>query len=101
MVTRDVVCATLNIYTDAIKDKYLGLPPIVGMYWTWCIDCVVENDRLAKYSSYFLVFIPLWLGRDDRIITETHNHVKFSGSCGFLTLSTANFFCNDVKRGGI
>jgi hypothetical protein len=42
----------------------------------------MENDHLAEYSFDFLVFIPLWLGRDDRIITETHNGVKFSGSCG-------------------
>ena len=29
--TREVVCTILNILTGAITDKYLGLPPIVGV----------------------------------------------------------------------
>jgi hypothetical protein len=31
---------------------------------------------LAEHSSDLLVFMPLWLGRDDRIIIETQNGAK-------------------------
>jgi hypothetical protein len=44
--TRVEVCSILNIMTEAIMDKYLGLPPLVGIDRTDCFQHLI--DRIYK-----------------------------------------------------
>jgi hypothetical protein len=39
---KEEVCSTLNILTEAITDKYLGLPPIIGVDRTDCFLHLIE-----------------------------------------------------------
>jgi hypothetical protein len=43
------VCTTLNIMTEAITDKYLGLPPLVGVDRSDCFQHII--DRVVKLLS--------------------------------------------------
>jgi hypothetical protein len=43
---RTEVCSILNIMTEAITDKYLGLPPLVGIDRTDCFQHLI--DRVIK-----------------------------------------------------
>ena len=51
--TREVVCTILNILTGAITDKYLGLPPIVGVDWTDCFQHLIDRfiSRLSGWKE--------------------------------------------------
>src|SRR4051812_10532447 len=42
-LVRSDVCAGLNIMAEAITDKYLGLPPIVGLDRTDCFQHIVDR----------------------------------------------------------
>jgi hypothetical protein len=44
--TRVEVCSILNIMTEAITDKYLSLPPLVGIDRTDCFQHLI--DRIYK-----------------------------------------------------
>ena len=46
---RAEVCSILNIMTEAITDKYLGLPPLVGIDRSDCFQHIV--DRVCKLLS--------------------------------------------------
>ena len=43
------VCTILDIMTEAITDKYLGLPPLVGVDRTDCFQHLI--DRVCKLLS--------------------------------------------------
>jgi hypothetical protein len=47
---REEVCVELNILTEAIPDKYLGLSPLVGM------------DRSDCFMHLMIEFAPGWRG---------------------------------------
>jgi hypothetical protein len=55
---REKVCSTLNILTVAITNKYLGLPPIIGVECTDCLMHLIEriirkiNGWKEKIISY-------------------------------------------------
>ena len=40
---RAEVCSTLNIMTEAITDKYLGLPPLVGVDRSDCFQYLIDK----------------------------------------------------------
>ena len=46
---REKLCTTLNIMTEALNDKYLGLPANVGMdksdYFQYLIDCIYYSEN--------------------------------------------------------
>jgi hypothetical protein len=46
---REEVCTILNIMTEAITDKYLGLPPLVGVDRSDCFQHLI--DRICKILS--------------------------------------------------
>jgi hypothetical protein len=48
---REEVCVELNILTEAITDKYMGLPPLVGMDRSDCFMHLIDRvcARLAGY----------------------------------------------------
>ena len=56
--TRVQVCTTLNILTEAITDKYLGLPPIVGVDRTDCFQHLIDRvcSRLSGWKEKLLSF---------------------------------------------
>lgn len=48
--TRVEICSALNIMTEAITDKYLGLPPLVGVNRSDCFQRLI--DRVIKRSGW-------------------------------------------------
>jgi hypothetical protein len=55
---RQEVCVELNIMTEAITDKYLGLPPLVGMDKSDCFLHLIDRicARLAGYKEKLLSY---------------------------------------------
>ena len=43
------ICTILNIMTEALNDKYLGLPSNVGMYKSYCFQFLI--DRIVMKIS--------------------------------------------------
>jgi hypothetical protein len=54
--SREEVCLELNILTEAITDKYLGLPPVVGVDRTDCFMHLVDRicNRLKGFKEKLL-----------------------------------------------
>jgi hypothetical protein len=48
----------LNILMEAITDKYLGLPPLVGIERTYCFIHLIDRvcARLARYKEKLLSY---------------------------------------------
>jgi hypothetical protein len=55
---REEVCTELDIMTEAITDKYLGLPPLIGMDRTDCFLHLIDRicARLAGYKERLLSY---------------------------------------------
>ena len=53
---REAVCGVLNILTEALSDKYLGLPTIVGVDRSDCFQHLVDRvcQRLKGWKEKFL-----------------------------------------------
>uniref|UniRef100_A0A8I6YQZ6 Reverse transcriptase domain-containing protein n=1 Tax=Hordeum vulgare subsp. vulgare TaxID=112509 RepID=A0A8I6YQZ6_HORVV len=53
---RAEVCTTLNIMAEAVSDKYLGLPPIVGVDRSGCFQHLVERvlSRIRGWKEKLL-----------------------------------------------
>ena len=56
--TRVEVCTTLNIMAEAITDKYLGLPPIVGVDRSDCFQHLIDRvlSRIRGWKEKLLSY---------------------------------------------
>ena len=56
--TRVEVCTTLNIMAEAITDKYLGLPPIVGVDRSDCFQHLIDRvlGRIRGWKEKLLSY---------------------------------------------